>query len=78
MSTYNKDGYSDYTHLIDAYDDADEIAGQRAGEMLKDNIQDQTVRTGLALAGWSPKTNDMEALAAEWWQWGKYIYIVFF
>ncbi|KAJ5795425.1 uncharacterized protein N7518_003965 [Penicillium psychrosexuale] len=69
VSTYNKDGYSDYSDLIDAYDDAYDIANQRAGEILTQNLQDQNVKTGMALAGWNPKVHDMEAQAADWWSW---------
>lgn len=72
VSTYNKDGYSDYSHLIEAYDEAYDIADNKAGEILKNNLQDQTAKSGLALAGWNPKFNDMEAQAVDWWSWGKF------
>ena len=71
VSTYNKDGYSDYSDLLDAYDDAYDIANQRAGEILTQNLQDQNVKSGMALAGWNPKVHEMEAQAADWWSWGK-------
>lgn len=38
--------------------------------MLKDNLQDQTAKAGLALAGWKPKSDAMEAQAIDWWNWG--------
>lgn len=38
--------------------------------MLVQNVQDQTARTGFALAGWRPKKDDMKAQAVEWWNWG--------
>lgn len=44
-----------------------------AGRLLAENLQDQSVRSGLALAGWNPKHGDMAAQAVEWWKWGKYL-----
>lgn len=71
VSTYNKDGYSDYSHLLDLYEDAYDIASQNAGEILTQNLQDMNAKSGLALAGWNPKPFDMEAQAVDWWSWGK-------
>lgn len=71
VSTYNENGYSDYSRLLDEFDAADEIANAAAGTILLENLLDQTARTGLALAGWKPKKTDMEAQAVEWWNWGK-------
>lgn len=70
VSTYNDHGFRDYSHLQGEWDAAYEIASQRAGAMLKDNLQDQTAKTGLALAGWKPKSDAMEAQAIDWWNWG--------
>lgn len=70
MSTYNQHGYKDYSHLIDTWDDIYDTAAAQAGVMLLDNLQDQTAQTGLALAGWRPKVDDMEAQAVDWWSWG--------
>lgn len=39
--------------------------------MLKENLQDQNARTGLAVAGWRPRKDDMAAQAVEWWNWGR-------
>lgn len=72
VSTYNQHGYSDYSHLLDECDAAADIASAKAGEILRDNLQDQTAKTGLALGGWIPKKHDMEALAVDWWKWGMY------
>ncbi|GFF63469.1 polyamine oxidase [Aspergillus lentulus] len=69
VSTYNENGYSDYSRLLDEFDAADEIANAAAGTILLENLLDQTARTGLALAGWKPKKTDMEAQAVEWWNW---------
>ncbi|CBF71190.1 hypothetical protein AN6658.2 [Aspergillus nidulans FGSC A4] len=67
--TYNETGYTDYSHLLDEYSAASERASERAGSILNDNIQDMTARSGLALAGWRPRRDDMAAQAVEWWNW---------
>ncbi|KOC10810.1 polyamine oxidase [Aspergillus flavus AF70] len=69
VSTYNQDGYKDYSHLLDECDEAYDIANQAAGKILVENLQDQTAKAGLALAGWKPKSHDMEAQAVDWWTW---------
>lgn len=68
--TYDESGYNEYSNLLDDYDAAYEIASEQAGIILMNNLQDQTSRTGLALAGWKPKRGDMKAQAVEWWKWG--------
>jgi polyamine oxidase len=70
ISTYNEHGYKDYSHLLEEYDDAYDIANARAGEILSQNLQDQSAQSGMALAGWNPKKHDMEAQAVDWWKWG--------
>ncbi|BCR88847.1 putative flavin containing polyamine oxidase [Aspergillus chevalieri] len=67
--TYNETGYTDYSDLLDAYDEASTEAGENAGRILTENLQDQTARTGLAVAGWRPRKDDMAAQAVEWWSW---------
>ncbi|PLN75543.1 putative flavin-containing polyamine oxidase [Aspergillus taichungensis] len=69
IGTYNETGYTDYRHLLDAYSSAYVTAAQAAGQILTSNLQDQTARTGLALAGWQPQKHDMAAQAVEWWNW---------
>ncbi|KAE8396166.1 amine oxidase [Aspergillus alliaceus] len=69
ISTYNRDGYRDYSHLLDEYDEAYDVASPAAGRILTENLQDQTAKAGLALAGWKPKSHDMEAQAVDWWKW---------
>ncbi|KAE8152320.1 hypothetical protein BDV25DRAFT_138010 [Aspergillus avenaceus] len=69
VSTYNEHGYKDYSHLLDQFDEAYDIASPAAGQLLVDNLQDQTAKAGLALAGWKPKSHDMEAQAVDWWSW---------
>ncbi|PKY01078.1 amine oxidase [Aspergillus campestris IBT 28561] len=69
VSTYNEHGYKDYLDLQDEYDVAYEDAEERAGRLLKDNLQDSNTQTGLAMGGWRTKPHDMEAQAIEWWNW---------
>lgn len=61
----------DYSSILSNFEGINEISGANAGTLLRDNIQDQTARTGLAMAGWKPASNDMSAQAVEWWQWGE-------
>lgn len=72
--TYNETGYTDYSHLLDVYSEASTKAGENAGRILTENLQDQTARTGLAVAGWRPRKDDMAAQAVEWWSWGMTIF----
>lgn len=67
---YDENGYVDYNDVLDEYDEANEIATQEAGVLFMDNLQEQTGRTGYALAGWRPRKNGMKAQAVEWWNWG--------
>lgn len=67
--TYNETGYADYSSLLDEYETQYEDAASAAGVLLTENGQDQTARTGLALAGWRPKVDDMARQAVEWWEW---------
>ncbi|KAG5998217.1 hypothetical protein E4U43_002483 [Claviceps pusilla] len=67
--TYNETGYTDYRELIGEYSTAWDKASAKAGRMLADNIQDETARAGLSLAGWNPKHSDMRRQAVEWWNW---------
>ncbi|KAL2841413.1 hypothetical protein BJY01DRAFT_257019 [Aspergillus pseudoustus] len=67
--TYNETGYVDYSAVLDEYAVARHRASLHAGEILTDNLQDMTARSGLALAGWRPRRNDMAAQAVEWWNW---------
>lgn len=67
LETFNQDGATDYTDLIDDYDDAYSTVEEQAGYILTQNLQDMSFRSALRLAGWKPGT-DMEAQAVEWWQ----------
>lgn len=69
--TYNETGYTDYSHILDTYEKVFSKASEQAGRILTENLQDQTARTGLALAGWRPRKDDMAAQAVEWWSWGR-------
>ncbi|KAL9561087.1 hypothetical protein ACKAV7_014442 [Fusarium commune] len=66
--TYDETGASDYTELIDLFDEKFEIASQEAGYIFTENLQDTSTRAGLSLAGWKPK-RDMKMAAADWWGW---------
>jgi polyamine oxidase len=68
--TYNETGYADYTSTLAEYALAREKASLHAGRILNSNLQDMTARSGLALAGWRPRRDDMVAQAVEWWNWG--------
>lgn len=68
--TYNETGYVDYTNVLHEYEQHSSKAVEQAGVLLKQNLQDQTARSGYALAGWRPRVDDMAAKAVEWWNWG--------
>jgi polyamine oxidase len=67
--TYNESGEVDFTAEITAFEDALERIGSEAGELLSDNIQDRTLRQGLALVDWKPEQRQypQAADAVEWW-----------
>ncbi|KAJ0425258.1 hypothetical protein BJY00DRAFT_204614 [Aspergillus carlsbadensis] len=67
--TYNETGYTDYAATLEQYALAREKASLHAGRILNSNLQDMTARSGLALAGWRPRRDDMAAQAVEWWNW---------
>ena len=67
LETFNQDGATDYTELIDDFDNAYSTVEEQAGYILTQNLQDMSFRSALSLAGWKPG-NDMEAQAVEWWQ----------
>ncbi|KAF7627908.1 putative amine oxidase [Aspergillus flavus] len=69
LLTYDEKGYNDYRVLIDEYDAAYEIASAYAGELLSGSRPDVSGRTGLALGGWRPHSDDMHRQASEWWRW---------
>lgn len=46
-----------------------EAISENLGKTAGDDIQDQSVRTGLRLAGWNPTTASMDAI--ESWLFGK-------
>ncbi|KKK20750.1 hypothetical protein AOCH_006762 [Aspergillus ochraceoroseus] len=70
IRTYNETGYTDYSNLLDTYAAARKRASEHAGQILNQNLQDMTARSGLALAGWRPRKDNMAAQAVEWWNWG--------
>jgi polyamine oxidase len=64
--TYNETGYVNYTDVFDEIDVAYEEYEIDAGYTITDNLQDTSVRSGLALAGWKPR-KDPQKQAIEWW-----------
>ena len=67
METFNQDGATDFTDLIDDYDNAYSTVEEQAGYILTQNLQDMSFRSALSLAGWKPG-NDPEAQTVEWWE----------
>ncbi|ODA83470.1 hypothetical protein RJ55_01984 [Drechmeria coniospora] len=67
--TYDETGASDYGHLLEAYEAAARKMTVEAGRLLAENLQDQSARSGLSLAGWNPRHDDMAAQAVEYWSW---------
>ena len=63
MTFYNETGPHDFRNVLDEYEDAYSAVEQDAGYTLTENLQDRSVRTGLALAGWNPMHNpEMQAV----------------
>ncbi|KAF4217585.1 hypothetical protein CNMCM8980_003529 [Aspergillus fumigatiaffinis] len=69
IRTYNETGFTDYRHLQREYAEAYRTASKEAGRIMTENLQDQTARTGLSLAGWRLRKDDSAAQAVEWWNW---------
>ncbi|KAL8834954.1 MAG: hypothetical protein Q9170_003531 [Blastenia crenularia] len=65
--TFNETGAVNFTTLLDDYEDAYSTLEQDAGNLLTQNLQDRSVRSGLSLAGWKPG-KDAAAQAVEWWE----------
>lgn len=68
IETFDKDGPTDYTDLIDDVDTAETLMQANTGEFITNNIQDYSVRCGMSMAGWNPG-KDPKRQAAEWWVW---------
>ena len=73
LLSYNESGQIDIDDIWEAFEHASETAVIEAGRLLKENVQDQTARTGFALAGWNPESDDMAAALVEWFGWGKHL-----
>lgn len=67
LTTFNETGAVNFTGLLDDFEDAYSTLEQDAGDILTQNLQDRSVRSGLSLAGWKPG-KDAAAQAVEWWQ----------
>ncbi|KAI9710894.1 MAG: hypothetical protein M1828_002005 [Chrysothrix sp. TS-e1954] len=68
IATYDETGKVDYSDRLDDFEDAYSTLEQDAGYILKENLHDQSARSGLTLSGWEPRGN-MKKEAAEWWEW---------
>ncbi|KAH8716750.1 polyamine oxidase-like protein [Phaeosphaeriaceae sp. PMI808] len=66
--TYDATGASNFTYIIDEYEEYWKIFEQNAGTILKENQQDRSMTAGLWQSGWRAK-QDAQRKAVEWWQW---------
>ncbi|KAL9115682.1 MAG: hypothetical protein Q9227_000050 [Pyrenula ochraceoflavens] len=65
--TYNATGLSDYSSLIDSFEEAYATYEQDAGYTLTQNLLDTSAQVGLTMGGWKPGM-DMQAQAVDWWE----------
>ncbi|EZF68561.1 hypothetical protein H105_08892 [Trichophyton soudanense CBS 452.61] len=65
-TTYDKTGKNDFSKIIANAASAMEKVVTHAGSMLKNNIQDKTVRAALRFMGWNPAANNAHAQFADW------------
>lgn len=79
LLTYDQNGAYDFTAEIEALESVFDKVYEDAGEILTQNLQDQTVRAALRLAGWKPRHRElpMAAEAVEWYLWGKCLLGIF-
>lgn len=70
MQTYDDTGSVDYTYLLDEYEIASKKMAEIGSVILKNNLQDMSIRQGMALGGWKPKVDDMAAQAVDWLRGG--------
>lgn len=68
--TYDHTGFVDYAYLLDEYNTASDKMAEIGSTILKDNLQDMSIRQGMALGGWKPKVDDMAAQAVDWLRGG--------
>lgn len=68
--TYDHTGLVDYAYLLDEYNTASDKMAEIGSTILKDNLQDMSIRQGMALGGWKPKVDDMAAQAVDWLRGG--------
>ena len=75
MLAYTEWGSSNFDAEFARWEEAFTAVSDAAGTLLKDNLQDLSVREGLRLAGWKPDEMDheMAARAVEWWLYGEYL-----
>ncbi|EFE31310.1 flavin containing polyamine oxidase, putative [Trichophyton benhamiae CBS 112371] len=65
-TTYDKTGKNDFSKIIANAQAAMEKVVTHAGSLLKNNIQDKTVRAALRFMGWNPAANNAHAQFADW------------
>jgi polyamine oxidase len=65
--TYDSTGANDFSDLLDEYEKNYATVEQNAGAILKENLQDRSMRAGFWQSGWRPK--DAHRKAVEWWEW---------
>jgi hypothetical protein len=66
MLTYDHTGFVDYSYLLDEYNTASDKMAEISSTILKNSLQDMSIRQGMALGGWKPKVDDMAAQAVDW------------
>ncbi|KAJ5462714.1 hypothetical protein N7475_007658 [Penicillium sp. IBT 31633x] len=66
IQAYDDTGSVNYTYLLDEYETASEKMAEIGSTILKNNLQDMSIRQGMALGGWKPKVDDMAAQAVDW------------
>jgi polyamine oxidase len=67
IETFDNTGANDFLDLLAEYSTDFGNTQVDADNILTQNLQDRSMRSGLSLNGWKPKKN-MKAQAAEWWQ----------
>ncbi|EPQ50239.1 flavin-containing polyamine oxidase [Gloeophyllum trabeum ATCC 11539] len=67
IETFSTTGATNFTELLDEFEDAYAYVEQDAGYILTEGLQDRSFRSGLSLGGWKPM-HDAAKQAVEWWE----------